>query len=143
MSTSPIIDLLIEIESAVAAIEAQPSMVDANVAAAWVSERCEKIRDALMAGDPAAAGLVGIELGERLTEIRKLGAIARRKTDLAEAESNVKRRAREKTAKRYAVFSAELNRSLSDTEAYKRAAKKLGESIKTVRRAVAETLKNG
>lgn len=142
MTTTPIVALLVEIESAVAEIEAQPPMVDAEVTAAWASDCCEKLRDALMEKEAGTAAMIGIQLGERLAEIRKLAKIARRTTELAGAESNVKRRARKKIARRYAVYSAERKRTLSDTEAYKRAAEKLGDSVKTVRRAVAEALKN-
>jgi hypothetical protein len=132
MSTAPIITLLMEIESAVADIEAQPPTADANVVAARASECCEQIRDALMAGDATAAAWAGCQLGERLAEIRRLGEIAR----LA-AEPPVNRliqRAHDRAVERRETYLAFLDRGFSPAEACRRAAKKLDVSPRTIRR---------
>jgi hypothetical protein len=134
MSTAAIVSLLSEIESAVADIETW--LPEGNDQAAWATTRCNEIRDALMAADAASAAIAACQLGERLVEIRRLGETARR---LAEHADAVEQRARDKIDQRKAVYFAERNRTFSDSEAYKRAAIKLGVTVKTIQRAVNES----
>lgn len=129
MSTAPILELLIEIESII------PTLDDNNLAN-WADERCEKLRDALVAGDASAAAWAACQLGERIGEIRRLGEIARRLENEADEPNRWERRKRERTGERRAVFKAERKRCFSDAEAYKRTATKLGVSVKTIRRDV-------
>lgn len=128
MSTQ-LVELLIEIESIV------PTLDD-DALADWADKRCDEIRDALMARDASAAAWAACRLGERLAEIRRLGEIARRLEKEGDERGRWRRRKRERTNERRAVFEAERKRCFSDAEAYKRTAAKLGVTVKTIRRDV-------
>lgn len=132
MSTAPILDLLFEVEGLIYLL------ADEDLAA-WTQERCDEIRDALMAKDAAAAAWAACQLGERLAEIRHLGEIARRLERKGDERGRWRRRKRERTNERRAVFEAERKRCFSDAEAYKRAAVKLGVTVKTIRRDVSNS----
>jgi hypothetical protein len=137
MNSAPIIDVLIEVESAVSYIEQW--VPEAKAEAALATKYCDEIRDAWAAGDVAAASMAACQLGERLAEIRRLGKLAYRLADRDEDKNNEEQRAYEKANERCAVFFAERKRTFSDAEAYRRAAAKLGVNVKTVRRAVSKS----
>ncbi|MGY8709537.1 hypothetical protein RAD16_27665 [Bradyrhizobium sp. 18BD] len=129
MSTAPIVELLIEVESIV------PTL-DGDGLADWADKCCDEIRDALMAGNASDAAWAACQLGERLAEIRHRGEIVRRLEKAEDERGRWRRRKRERTAERRAIFEAERKRCFSDAEAYKRTAVKLGVTAKTIRRDV-------
>jgi hypothetical protein len=118
-------ELLNVVDAAVYDIEAaHPEL------AAWASDCCDKIRDALGANDSAAAAWAAVQLGERLATIRNLGEIAR----LAASPPRLQR-AHKKAVERCEAYWAEIERGHEPPIAYKRAAAKLGVDTKTIRRA--------
>jgi hypothetical protein len=126
--------LLVEVEATAAVILKQPDVMaalDAGVTA-WALECCGRIRDALTTGDAAGAAYSGIQLGERLAELRNLGAIARRDA----ACKSPADRAHARDVERRKAFLAARNRGFSTTDAYEKAAATLGVSPKTIMRAV-------
>jgi hypothetical protein len=125
--------LLVEVETTAAEIEAQPELasLDAGITA-WALECCRHIRDALTKDDVAGAALAGIQLGERLAELRNLGAMAKRSS----ACKSPADRAHARDVERRRAYLAALKRGFSTTDAYKNAAAVLGVSPKTIMRAV-------
>jgi hypothetical protein len=96
---------------------------------AWALDRCRRIRDAPTVAD---AALAGIQLGERLAELRGLGVLAKR----AIAHPSKADSAHAKVAERRKVYLAYRNRGFSTVKAYERAAAQLRVSTKTIARAV-------
>jgi hypothetical protein len=93
---------------------------------------CRRIRDALASGDVASAAIAGSQLGERLVELREIGAMARRDALYVSPTNRVHGR---DVARRQAYLAAR-DRGFSTTDAYKKAGAALGVSPKTIMRAV-------
>ena len=110
-----IIELLNEVEFKLCQIAL---VNEARAAAAW--KCCDEVRSALMAGDAATAALAGCRLGEHPAEIRK----SRRQATPT------------KNFERHRAYFSERARGFSEGTAAKRAAKKLGVSVKAIQRAV-------
>jgi len=93
---------------------------------------CRRIRDALAAGDVAGAAIAGSQLGERLAELREVGAMAQRDAAFIPPVN----RAHARDVKRRQAYLAARDRGFSTTDAYEKAGAALGVSPKTIMRAV-------
>jgi len=123
--------LLTEVEGIAADIlQGELAALD-GVTATWALECCSLIRDALTEGDAAFAAVAGCRLGERLAELRKLGASARR---LA-AHKSPDDKTYEKDVERRTVHKKYRKGRVSISEADEKAAAELGDSVRTIRRA--------
>jgi hypothetical protein len=124
--------MLAEVEEIATDIaQSELASLDNGLAAqAW--DCCYRIRDASVTGNVAKAALAALQIGEILAKLRDLHTMVQRN---AEYVSPLGRRMA-KVTERYGVYLAARNRGLSDFNAYKYAAKRLGVSTKTIMRAV-------
>ncbi len=123
--------LLTEVEGIAADIlQGELAALD-GVTATWALECCSLIRDALTEGDAAFAAVAGCRLGERLAELRKLGASARR---LAAHKSKAQRD-HERDTERRTVQRKYEKRGFKTVKADEKAAAELGVGPRQIRRA--------
>jgi hypothetical protein len=123
--------LLAEVETIAADIlQGELAALD-GVTAACALDCCRRIRDALNTGNAAGAAHAGCQLGERLAELRKLGAGTRR---LAAHKSPVQRD-HERDTERRAVQKKYEKRGFKTSKADEKAAAELGVSPRQIRRA--------
>jgi len=123
--------LLAEVESIAADILHVAVLAADRSAAEWALECCSLIRNALTEGDAAFAAYAGCRLGERLAELRKLGASARR---LAAHKSKAQRD-HERDTERRTVQRKYEKRGFKTVKADEKAAAELGVGPRQIRRA--------
>jgi hypothetical protein len=123
--------LLAEVEMTAADILATAAAAIDNGFTTRVLDCCRRIRDALTTGDVADAAHAGCQLGERLAELRDLGAIARRDA----AYKSPVQRDHERDTERRAIQRKYEKRGFSTSKADEKAAAELGVSPRAIRRA--------